>query len=120
MTFSLKLSREGIKTAVKGIVYVLEFELEGKKLGKVGFTSRPKVEDRVCEILVSIWKRYRVFPSCYVKKYRTFDDPLAIERSLHKLLVDYKHTTKFVFSGSTEFFDVPLEEVVKLYDEITD
>ena len=109
-----------LKAESKGIVYVLEITLEDKKLVKVGYTARPKVEDRVCEILVSIWKRYRVFPQCHVKKYKSFHDPAAKEKSLHRLLAEHGYTTKYVFSGSTEFFDVPLERVIELYDQLED
>ena len=41
----------------KGIVYVLLFELEGKTLIKIGVTTR-SIEERVAEILVSIFQRY--------------------------------------------------------------
>jgi hypothetical protein len=116
----LTVSTSNIITATRGIVYVLEIDLEGKKLVKVGLTQRPRVEDRVCEILVSIWKRYRVFPQCTVKRYRSFDNPAAIEKRLHKELKEFRYETKFSFSGSTEFFDVPLNDVVSLYEDVTD
>lgn len=115
----LSLSRVGIEPPKKGIVYVLEIELEGKKLIKVGITSR-RVEERVCEILTSIWKRYRVFPSCYVKRYKTFVSPADKEVRLHKQLQGYRYTTKFAFTGNTEIFDVSLDTVVEMYDAITD
>lgn len=116
----LTIDTSNLSSTTRGIVYILEFNLEGKKLIKVGYTLRPKVEDRICEILVSIWKRYRIFPECYAKKYKAFTNPAVKERALHKLLEDYRYKTKFVFSGSTEFFDVPLGHVVKLYEEIAD
>lgn len=114
------ISTSDIITAVRGIVYVLEIEVDGKTVVKVGHTMRPKVEDRVCEILTSMWKRYRVFPKCYVKRYKAFDTPAAVEKRLHKQLKDYRYTPKYAFSGSTEFFDLPLSEVVSLYDKVTD
>lgn len=100
----------------KGIVYILEIELEEKLIVKIGVTTRAKVEERVAEILISIWKKYRIFPRCYVKRYRHFDNPYAIETLLHNALKDKQYVTKHVFSGSTEMFDVPLELAVHLYE----
>lgn len=114
------ISTSDIITAERGIVYVLEIELEDKVLVKVGYTSRRKVEERVCEILTSIWKRYRIFPKCYVKRYKSFNNPSAVEKQLHKALKAYKYSPKYSFSGSTEFFDTSLDEVVALYDSVTD
>lgn len=104
----------------KGIVYILELNLENKLLIKVGYTSRKKVEDRVCEILTSIWKKYRIFPQCYVKRYKEVPNPIKLEQALHKELKDSRYTTKHKFSGSTEIFSIPLETVVDLYDKLLD
>lgn len=101
-----------------GIVYILEVQLEDKLLVKVGYTSRDKVEDRICEILVGIWKRYRVFPQCYVKRYKEVPNPTQIEAQLHRDLNEFRYKTKYKFSGSTEFFSVPLDTVVDLYDKL--
>jgi len=102
----------------KGIVYVLELVLEDKHLVKVGFTSRRKVELRVCEILTSVWKRYRIFPQCYVKRFKTVTNPSKFEAAMHKQLADYRYTTEHKFSGSTELFDTSLDTVVELYDKM--
>lgn len=101
-----------------GILYVLELDLEDKKLIKVGVTCREKVEDRVCEVLTSIWKRYRRFPSCYVKRYRTTSDVYEKEQTMHKELEKYRYETQHRFSGSTEIFLVELDTVVEIYDEL--
>ena len=110
------LDNEKSKQAA-GIVYLLEFDLEGKKLVKVGMTFR-RVEDRVCEILVSIWKRYRIFPQCYVKRYKTCSNPQKMEKQLHKQLYQYKYKTLYSFSGSTEFFEIDLVSAVSAYDAL--
>lgn len=101
-----------------GIVYVLELDLEDKLLVKVGYTTRAKVEERVCEILTSVWKKYRIFPKCYVKRYKSVDSPKSMEKTMHNALEGSRYTTQYKFSGSTEIFDIPLEEVVELYDRI--
>ena len=99
------------------ILYVVLFELEGKSLVKIGVTSR-SIEDRVTEILSSIFKKYRLFPYCYPKRFR--QTPMAYEKEaiLHKHFAEYSYCTENKFSGSTEFFDVPLELVVDAYEEL--
>lgn len=111
----LSISTKGLNEA-KGIVYVLLIKLEDKELIKIGVTAG-KVEDRVVSILKSIWSRYRVFPECVVKRYRTTDSMFKTEKELHKLFADNRYTTQHVFSGSTEIFDMDLESVLKAYDE---
>ena len=98
----------------EGILYILVIKLEGKELVKVGITSR-KIEDRVCEILTSVWKKYRVFPELRTKRFKKVDGYRDKERSLHKYLKAYKYKTQFVFGGSGEMFDVDVDEVVKAY-----
>jgi hypothetical protein len=101
-----------------GILYVLELQLEDKALVKIGVTQRDKVEERVCEILTSIWKRYRIFPQCYVKRYRTVSDVYGKEKQLHDLFEEYRYSTEYKFSGSTEIFDIELGKVVEEYDNL--
>lgn len=102
----------------KGILYVLEIELEDKLLVKIGFTQRTKVEDRVVEILTSIWKKYRIFPKTYVKRFSTFEDVVSKEQELLKKFEEYRYSTKYKFSGSTEIFDLELDKVVEAYDAL--
>lgn len=109
------VSRDSIKEDSKGILYVLEIELEDKLLVKIGFT-KGKVEDRVCQILTSIWKRYRVFPKTYVKRFSKFEDVVSKEQELHARFEGYRYSTEHKFSGSTEIFDVELDKVVEVYD----
>ena len=98
-----------------GIVYVLLIYLEDKELVKIGITTG-KVEDRVVSILKSIWARYREFPKCIVKRYRTTEDIRAKEKELHALFNEKRYKTQFTFDGSTEFFDITVDEVVEAYD----
>ena len=104
----------------KGMLYVLRISMEGKELVKVGVTCRDKVEDRICEILVSVWKRYRVFPELYVKRYRVVDNVYGKEARLHKELDEYRYKTLHKFSGSTEMFDVSMDVVVEAYERLLD
>ena len=99
------------------ILYVVLFELEGKSLVKIGVTSR-NIEDRVTEILSSIFKKYREFPYCRPKRFRQTDMAYEKEAILHKLFEEYNYTPENKFSGSTEFFDVPLDLVVDAYEKL--
>lgn len=104
------------KSIDKGIVYVLVIYIEDQTLVKIGITSG-KVEDRVAAILKSMWTRYREFPRCVVKRFRSVTCPEQEEKALHDHFKEYRYTTQFKFSGSTEFFLVDVEDVVKVYDE---
>lgn len=105
------------KLVDKGILYILLIKLEDKELVKIGITSRP-IQERVCEILTSIWVRYRIFPETYVKKYKEVSNYKHKEVLMHDKFKDYRYTTEHKFSGCTELFDVALEDVVKAYEEI--
>lgn len=100
-----------------GILYVILVELDGKSLVKIGVTHR-RIEDRVSEILVGIFKKYREFPYCRPKRFSVTRDTYKKEKLLHKHFSDYSYTPSKKFGGSTEFFDIPLDDVVKFYDEI--
>lgn len=100
-----------------GILYLVYFRLEEKDLVKIGVTSR-SIEDRVSEILVSIFKSYREFPYCRPKRFRKTNDVYRKEAELHKFFSSYNYKTKNKFSGSTEFFEVPLEDAVDQYEII--
>lgn len=95
----------------------MEFHLEGKTLIKIGVTSR-SIEERVSEILVSIFKKYREFPYARPKRFRQVDDMFVKEHYLHKLFEDNRYECEHSFSGSTEFFDVPLDSVVQAYEDL--
>lgn len=100
-----------------GILYVVCFTLEGKDLVKIGITTR-KIEDRVSEILVSIFKKYREFPYCRPKRFKTTTEIFEKEALLHEHFKDYKYIPSKKFSGSTEFFDIPLDLVVEAYENL--
>ena len=101
----------------RGIVYVLLFELEGKTLIKIGVTTR-SIEERVAEILVSIFQRYRVFPLCNPRRFTTTTNIYGKEKKLHELFKAHNHRPDKKFSGYTEFFDVPVDLVTEAYDKL--
>jgi len=114
----MKISKDGLSLEEDvGILYIVYFELEEKQLVKIGVTTR-NIEDRVSEILVSIFKKYREFPYCRPKRFRKTGNVYEKEAQLHQYFKQYSYKPKNKFSGSTEFFDVPLEEVVEVYEQL--
>lgn len=101
----------------KGILYILLIKLEGKELVKIGITSR-SIQERVCEILTSIWVKYRVFPECYPKRFKEVPRYEEMEKDLHGYFSEYRYKTQHRFSGSTEIFDVELDKVVEKYEDM--
>ena len=114
---TMKISRVSPKKADEGILYLVEFELEGKTLVKIGITSR-SIEERVAEILVGIFKAYRIFPYCRPKRFRKTTDMSHKESILHRYFTSYRYTPEHKFGGSTEFFDVPIDTVVEVYERL--
>lgn len=100
-----------------GILYVVHFNLDGKDLVKIGVTSRT-IEERISEILISIFKKYREFPYCRPKRFRKTANVYEKEAILHKYFSEYSYTPAQKFSGSTEFFDIPLENAVDVYEKL--
>lgn len=106
------------KTSTKGILYLLVISIDEKDVIKIGVTNRDKIEDRVCEILVSIFKSYRFFPMLYPKRFSKVDNNYEKEQKLLSYLSEYKYESKAKFGGSTELVDMDLDIVVDLYDKL--
>ena len=101
-----------------GMVYLLEIHLEDKVLVKIGITSRNKIEDRVTEISVGIFKSYRFFPYIRPKRFKKTTEITTKESMLHTYFKDRRYTTQYQFGGHTELFDVPLDEAVEMYERV--
>lgn len=101
----------------KGLLYLLEIEVEGKIVQKIGITRR-KIEDRVVEILTSYFKVWRYFPYVRPKRYRTVDEVFKKEALLLEFFKDYKVNASKTFGGCTELVDVDLQLVVDVYEEV--
>lgn len=102
----------------KGIVYILQVDIEERHLIKIGVTSRAKVEERVTEILTEVWKKYRYFPRTYVARYKKVYNPYGFEQLLHDYFDSKRYNTEHKFGGSTEFFDITVEEAKEAYDKV--
>lgn len=97
-------------------LYILEIHLD-KPIIKVGITDR-KIEERVTEILTGIWKKYRYFPYCRPKRFKSVTDARRKEKEILEKFKEFKYVPKHKFSGYTELLDTNLDEVVQFYDSI--
>lgn len=102
----------------EGIVYVLEIEVDGKRVVKVGLTTK-KIEERVVQILTSHFKAYRHFPYCRPKRFRKTDNIYEKEQKILRYFEDKRYKSELKFDGCTELLDVPLEAVVEIYEKVT-
>lgn len=116
MTMKLKVSKDACEDD-PGILYLTEFELEGKTLIKIGVTTR-KLEDRMAEILVGIFKKYREFPYCRPKRFRQTGNVYEKESILHEHFKEFSYTPSKKFGGCTEFFEVDLDTAVRAYEDL--
>lgn len=101
-----------------GMVYLLEVHIEEQILVKIGITQRAKITDRVTEILVGIFNKYRYFPYVYPKRFKTTDKVFEKEAILHNYFDNRRYKTEHVFGGSTEIFAIPLDEAVEAYEKV--
>ena len=104
-------------TEVKNILYLLEIDLDDKKVLKFGITSR-KIEDRVCEILTSVFKSYRYFPRIYPKRFRRVENNYEKEQQILSYLSEYKYVSEQSFGGHTELVEMDLDIAVSLYEQV--
>ncbi len=116
MRIKVSKDKENLEEDI-GVLYVVYFRLDDKDLVKIGVTGRT-VEERVSEVLVSIFKKYREFPYCRPKRFRKTGNAYEKEALLHEHFKDRNYTPTKIFSGSTEFFEVPLDEVVNVYENL--
>lgn len=103
----------------KGILYLLEIDVDGQRVVKIGMTCR-KIEERVVEILTSHFKTYREFPYCRPKRFRQVDNVFQKEAELLSHFKKRKFVSKKKFSGCQELVNVPIEEVVDVYEEVVE
>ena len=114
------ISTEELKKETKGILYVLVMRLDcGKEFYKIGVTQRSKIEERVAEIVTGFFIKYRYFPYCYPKRFKSTEDVYAKEAVLHNKFKEFKYETEYKFGGSTEMFaGLALEEILEAYENI--
>ena len=104
----------------EGILYLIEMDVDGKRVVKIGLTRRPTIDDRLAEIALAHFKAYRQINYMRPKRFRKTCNVLQKEQLLLAYFADRKYTSEKPFGGSTELVDVDIMEVVKKYEEIID
>ena len=116
VTIKLKASRS-IEAQDDGVLYILYMWHEDSLVVKVGVTKRD-VTDRVVEILLSYFHKYRVFPKLYPKRFRQTDRVYKKEAMMHKYFEDKAYKFDKPFSGSTEYFvGIEEDELLIVYED---
>lgn len=102
----------------EGIVYIIKMVLDdGMVVYKIGVTKR-KIEDRLAEIVIEIFKKLRYIPRTSLKRFQKSTAYEGIEAELLELYSIYKYEWNIVFSGHTEFIcDIDEEELLAEYDK---
>ena len=104
----------------EGILYLIEMDVDGKRVVKIGLTRRPTIDDRLAEIALAHFKAYRQINYMRPKRFRKTCNVLQKEQLLLAYFADRKYISEKPFGGSTELVDVDIMEVVKKYEEIID
>ena len=115
-----KLDRKSVKEEPldRGIVYLLVMDLDERQVIKIGMTKRKRVDDRVAEILLAMWHKYRYIPRTVVARYSTVDKPLDMEQELLRYFSEYSVDMEHSFGGSKEFIQHDIALVKEKYDEL--
>ena len=115
--FSVSYDLENVGK-LDGILYILELDVDGKRVVKVGLTRRDNICERVCEITTSYFQQYRYFPYVRPKRFRHVANVYAKEQYILKYFRDKKYKSEKKFSGCEELLDVDVEQVVQVYEQL--
>lgn len=117
---NLKVNTKNVDHPVDkdGTLYVLQLNVDGRDVVKIGVTCRSNASDRWLEILQSHFISYRRYPACYPKRFRVVKEVYKKETELLKFFKKEQYRTEKRFSGCTELVNVDLLDVVRVYDEI--
>ena len=112
----LKVGETPVK---KQRLYIMEITLpSGMVVTKVGKASGNSSVNRMMQIVESVYTKFRKTPMIYIKRDREVpaDKVFEYETILHKFFQPCQYVTKHKWSGHTECFAVPLDDVVQAYD----
>ena len=104
----------------EGILYLIEMDVDGKRVVKIGLTRRPTIDDRLAEIALAHFKAYRQINYMRPKRFRKTSNVLQKEQLLLAYFADRKYESALPFGGHSELVDVDIMEVVQKYEEIID
>ena len=109
---------DGVDT---GNVYVMEFRFRQGSgytiLYKVGVTVNKPI-DRMLQIARDFFMGRRYVPECRLVRHRKLPNYYEKEKTIHRLLDEYSYKFKKPFDGSTEFFDIDLDRLLEVYEDI--
>ena len=107
-----------VETAdARSTLYLLDMEVEGKKIRKIGITSKD-IKDRLVGIATSIFSCYRYFPYIYPKRFRKVDNALVKEQKILEYMKEYKWESSKRWGGFSECLDVDLDILVGVYESV--
>lgn len=104
-------------------LYIMEITLpNGLTVVKIGKASGGASTDRMMQIVESIYQKARKTPMIYIKRDREVPaaDVFRFESILHSFFKDCQYNSPQKWSGHTECFLVPLEDVVMAYEAVID
>ena len=104
----------------EGILYLIEMDVDGKRVVKIGLTRRPTIDERLAEIALAHFKAYRQINYMRPKRFRKTSNVLQKEQLLLAYFANRRYESALPFTGHTELVDVDIMEVVKKYEEIID
>ena len=102
-----------------GTVYVIEIEMDGVIVHKVGAT-KGSARKRVLQILEGVEREYEYFPKCTVVAERMCANYYQMESKIHRELSEYSYTSKHSFCGSSELFKLELDILLEVYNGVID
>lgn len=99
-------------------LYILEINIEGTIVYKVGKASGHSCKQRMLQIVGSYFDVYRCTPVVSVVRDRECIDVFKKETKCHHELKEYQHVPPKTFTGSTELFEVDKEKVIEVYERV--
>ena len=104
----------------EGILYLIEMDVDGKRVVKIGLTRRATIDERLVEIALAHFKAYRQINYMRPKRFRKTSNVSQKEQLLLWYFSSRRYVSEKPFTGHTELIDVDIAEVVQKYEEIID
>ena len=104
----------------EGILYLIEMDVDGKRVVKIGLTRRSTIDERLAEIALAHFKAYRQINYMRPKRFRKTSSVLQKEQLLLGYFSSRRYVSEKPFTGHTELVAVDIMEVVQKYEEIID
>lgn len=104
----------------EGILYLIEMDVDGKRVVKIGLTRRATIDERLVEIALAHFKAYRQINYMRPKRFRKTSNVSQKEQLLLGYFSSRRYVSEKPFTGHTELVDVDIMEVVTKYEEIID